>query len=123
MVLPKVSPNDPPEAMIAVINQIVEFINQYQQLQSVSDANDKRYVNGLLPGRWPGGDFGMAISKPGEDVTTANFEDLLFAWDYTTNTQYWNYNGVNYRQDGTLPDGTGGTVITKPGRSVTDVFN
>jgi len=71
----------------------------------------------------------MKISAPTFDVTTAKFgqtpPQILFAWDFTTNTMYWYdpVTGKNYRQDGQLPDGSGGFVLARTGFNVSDVFS
>lgn len=122
MVLPRVSPNDPPEAQVAVLNQVIDFINQAQKVQVLQDDTSQRFIQGYYPGRWPGGDFGIAIAKSGDDVTSVDFEELAFAHDFSTNTQYWNFNGVNYMQVGTLPDSTGGWAVAKPGANVSAGF-
>jgi hypothetical protein len=120
--LPNVSPTSPPEVQVAVLNQVIDLLNAQQKLQSINDGTSTRFILGYYPGRWPNGDFGIAIAQSGGDATTADFKQLLFAWDFSTGTQYWNFNGINYRQDGILPDGTGGLAIAKAGENVASAF-
>lgn len=86
--LPLVPPNASPEAQIIALNKVIERINLLMRQQVFMDDSNRRFVQGYVQGRWPGGDFGIAISEPGQDVFDAAFEDLLFAWDFTTNSQY-----------------------------------
>lgn len=123
--LRRISPNASREEQISMLNEVIEKLNLLLKTQVFADGGSKRVLNGFYEGRWPGGDIGIAVSKPGEDVTTADFADLVFAHDYTTNTQYWTdpVTGKNYMQVGTLPDDTGGLVIAKSGKDVADGFN
>ena len=82
-------PNASREEQIAAINDMVNRLNSMLKTQVYSDGESKRYIQGFSNGRWPGGDFGIAISKPGGDVTLVDFSDLLYAWDFSTNTQYY----------------------------------
>lgn len=120
------------EQVSTVLNDVINRLNDQLQTQSFSDTTNKRFIQGYMKGRWPGGDFGIAISQPGKDVTTAAFNTLLFAWDYTTNKQYF-YGGTQYFYDptsgknfmqlGVLPDTTGGAAIAKTGSNVSEIFN
>lgn len=83
------APNASQEEQIAALNDIIRRLNSMLKTQSYSDSESKRYVQGYSEGRWPGGDFGIALSKPGDDVFSVDFGDLLYAWDFSTNTQYY----------------------------------
>lgn len=119
-------PNATKEQQTAVINDILVRINSLLQTQVTSDGTDKRYLNGYQKGGWPGGDFGMKISLPGVDVTTASASELLFSWDYTTNTQVF-YDpddpGRDVGQQGILPNGKSGNAWAKDGESVSGAFS
>lgn len=113
------------------LNDIINRLNSLLEVQSFSDTANKRFIQGYVPGRWPGGDFGLAISQPAQDVTSVAFNQLLFAWDYTTNKQYFYggtqifydpSSGLDIGQQGILPDGTGGSAWAKPGNSVNNAF-
>lgn len=122
--LRRIPPNAGSGEQISALNDVIDRLNDLLKLQVLSDNANKRYVSGFKEGRWPGGDFGIAISQEGQDVTTAEFEDLLFAWDFSTGTQYWRNpeDGIQYRQDGKLPDGTFGFILMKEGEDVADAF-
>lgn len=129
--LPPIPPAATLPDVIAVVNDVITRLNNSQKVQVFADVASKRYVQGYVKGRWPGGDFGIAISKPGENVLDVEFEDLLFAWDFTTNNQYFNggvsryvdpATGKDYAQIGILPDSSGGVVVAKPGESVDDAY-
>ena len=72
----------------AILNDIIDRLNEVLKVQVYSDDTSKRYIQGYAKDRWPDGDFGIAISKEGDDVLKADFNDLIFAWDFTTNKQY-----------------------------------
>lgn len=113
------------EEQTAVINDIVSRLNDLLKTQVFSDNNNKRYLQGFQSGGWPGGDFGMKISLPGVDVTEATDEELLFSWDYTTNTQVFydpQVPGRDVGQQGILPNGKSGNAWAKDGESVSDAF-
>jgi len=76
------------EEQSAVLNDIINRLNAQLQSQVFTDGTTKRFVQGYAAGRWPNGDFGLAISAPGEDVLTAEFDALIFAWDFSSNKQY-----------------------------------
>ncbi len=116
----------------SVLNDIISRLNDLLQAQIIADDTTKRYIQGYSPGRWPDGDFGIAISAESQDVLTAEFENLIFAWDFTTNKQYirggtqYYYDprtGVNHTQIGTLPDGTGGVAVAAEGEEVADAYS
>jgi hypothetical protein len=110
--------------VIIMMNDIINELNTQLQTQVLSDATSKRWLNGYQKGGWPGGDFGMKLSRPGVDVTTCAFTQLLFGWDFTTGTQYWyDSNGKNYMQEGILPDGSDGWVVATPNNNVNDIYS
>lgn len=130
------APNASQEDVVASLNDIIRRLNTMLKLQVFSDGESKRYIQGYFAGRWPGGDFGIAISKEGDDVYTTDFDNLLFAWDFSTNNQYFNggqqqfVGGTSIYVDpstlkdffwaGILPDSTGGFIAAKEGLSVKD---
>lgn len=129
--LNEIPPNATVQIQIATLNDVVRRLNDLLKVQSFNDGTSKRYVNGYAAGRWPGGDFGLAISQPGQDVLSVDFEDLLFAWDYTTNKQYFHggtqifydpSTGKDVGQQGILPDNTGGSAWAKTGESVNNAY-
>lgn len=113
-----------------VLNNIITRLNDMLKAQVYSDTASKRFVQGYMPGRWPGGDFGIAISAEGEDVVSADFDDLIFAWHFTTNKQYIRdgaqvyYNdGVPREYAGNAPsDGRYGRWISEPGKDVMETI-
>jgi len=123
-VLRRIPPNASSEEQIAALNEVIEKLNALLKTQVYADDTSKRAIFGFYSGRWPGGNFGMALAQPGEDVTTVDFEDLKFAWDFTTGTMYWrNADGIQYRQDGLLPDSSDGFILMKEGEDVSDAFS
>jgi hypothetical protein len=121
--LPRVPANAPQDFQISVINQIIDELNSQQRTQVLTDSTTSRYLFGFQQNGWPAGSFGIKISQPGKDVTTAAYSDLLFYWDFTSGTMYWNDStGRNYRQDGTLPDGTNNLVIVQDNTTVAQAF-
>ena len=86
--LPTLSSGASREEQTVALNDVITRLNNLLKAQVFSDSSSKRYVQGYSPGRWPGGDFGIAISAEGDDVLTVDFEDLIFAWDFSTNQQY-----------------------------------
>jgi hypothetical protein len=129
--LQRISPTATKEEQTATLNEIIDYLNNLLKSQVFADGVSKRYVQGYAPGRWPGGDFGIAISEEGDDVLDAEFDALIFAWDFTTNkqyirggTQYW-YDpttGKNHTQIGTLPNGKGGVSVAREGDEVEDAY-
>lgn len=122
--LRRIPPNATVEEQINALNEVIEKLNALLKTQIFADNTSKRVLSGYYEGRWPGGNVGIAVSKEGDDVTTVAFEDLVFAHDYTTNTQYWTdpTTGKNYMQVGTLPDGTGGWHVATEGNTVEEGF-
>ena len=124
-------PNASKDEQTAVINDIVDRLNDQLKTQIFTDGSTKRFIQGYSQGRWPGGDFGIAISDEGDDVTTADFNDLIFAWDFTTNKQYIRggtqlfydpVTGLDVGQQGILPNGKNGQAWSKDGESVNGAF-
>lgn len=116
--LQRVPPNASREEQIGVLNDIVDRLNNLLKSQMFSDGTNKRYINGFYKGGWPGGDFGMKISAPGHDVTDPAAE-LLFYWDYTTNTQVIYNEGIPTILEGSAPDdGRAGIWQSKPGLNI-----
>lgn len=129
--LQRISPNATKDEQTAVLNSIVDRLNDMLKAQVFSDSASKRYIQGYAPDRWPGGDFGIAISAEGDDVTSVEFGDLIFAWDFTTNKQYIRGgtqlyydtdSGKNVGQIGTLPNGRNGEAWARDGQDVNDAF-
>lgn len=122
--LPYIPTNAPVEQQVAAMNRVIDQINASQRTQILNDGTSDRYLYGYQKGGWPGGDFGMKISLPGVDVATATTAQLLFSWDFTTNTQRWydQSSGKNYMQIGLLPNGVNGFVTATPGTNVSEIF-
>lgn len=123
--LQKLTPNASKEQQTAVINDILDRLNNLLQTTVQSDGTTKRYLQGYQKDGWPGGDFGMKISLPGVDVTDATDEQLLFSWDYTTNTQIFydpKIPGRDVGMQGILPNEKSGSSWAKDGESVSDAF-
>lgn len=117
--LNEIPPNATREVQIATLNDIVRRLNGLLKTQSFSDATNKRFLQGFQEGGWAGGDFGMKISLPGVDVLTARDDQLLFSWDWTTNTQIDYSDGVPRILKGTAPgDGRTGFWVSKLGQDV-----
>jgi len=125
----------PPAASVpeitAVLNDVIDRLNDQLKTQVYSDSTSKRFIQGFAPGRWPGGDFGIAISAEGQDVLTVDFDQLIFAWDFSTNQQYIRggrqtfydpTTGLDIGQQGILPNGEGGSAWSKEGESVNGAF-
>lgn len=115
-------PNASSEDQINAINDMIRRLNAQLQSQTFSDGTSKRFLNGYFAGGWPGGDFGMRISAPGNDVTDPDAE-LIFSWDYTTNQQIIYNNGIPRLLRGSAPeDGRAGDWISDEGVDVTTVI-
>lgn len=112
------------DEQINALNDVINRLNAMLKTTVQSDGTSKRYLNGFQAGGWPGGDFGMKISIAGVDVTNATDSQLLFSWDYTTNTQIF-YDPTSHKdigQQGILPNGVGGSAWSKEGEAVSDAF-
>lgn len=92
--LNEIPPNASIQVQISTLNDIIRRLNGLLKTQSFSDSESKRFIQGFQSGGWAGGDFGMKISIPGVDVLTATEDQLLFSWDWTTNTQIDYSNGT-----------------------------
>lgn len=112
--LQRLPPNATKEQQTAVLNTILDRLNDLLKVQTFSDATAKRYIQGFAPGRWPDGDFGIAISASGQDVLGVDFEDLIFAWDFASNKQYTR-GGIQ-----TYYDATSGNAALQIGRMTDD---
>lgn len=66
--------------------------------------------------------FGIKISKPGVNVSSAGDNELVLKDDYSTRT-YYDQTGEARILLGLLPDGTYGLVISKSGFDVTKQFS
>lgn len=87
--LSPISPNASREEMLSVLNDIINRLNGQLKTQIFSDGTTKRMLFGYKPNGWgTGKDFGIKISKPGIDVTSAADEDLLF--NMSLETWQWN---------------------------------
>lgn len=129
--LQRLAPTATKEEQSARLNEIIDYLNNLLKSQVFADGGSKRYVQGYAPGRWPGGDFGIAISAEGDDVLDAAFDQLIFAWDFTTNKQYIRggtqmyydkATNKNVGQIGTLPNDKNGEAWAKDGEDVNDAF-
>lgn len=96
--LPNVPPNASSDQQNAVLNQVIDYLNQQQQTQSLYDSTGTKIVainngskgnagvtiydsNGIplaLFGKYPDGTIALKIAKTGKDVTTAANSDLIF---------------------------------------------
>jgi len=161
--LQNLPPNATQEQQVAVLNDVINRLNQLLKVQIFSDSTNKRMLIGYQKDGWgTGEDFGIKVSLEGVDVTEATDEQLLFkmalaqwTWrdsegelvrdfnigegieDFYSNGTLVRKNnitdgvedfydpitGVNYMRNGTLPDSTGGSIITKTGIEVDDVFS
>lgn len=116
--LVELPPNASQEDQINALNAIIRRLNDLLKSQTFSDGTSKRYINGYLPGGWPGGDFGLKIAAPGYNVTDPNAV-LIFSWDYTTNQQVVYNNGIPTVLIGNAPvDGRGGVWASPAGQNV-----
>ena len=116
--LPNVPPNATPDFQNSVLNQVIDYINQQQRTQVISDGTTNRYLSGYQKGGWAGGDFGMKISAPNNDVTNLS-ATLLFSWDYTTNQQITYNKGVATILIGSAPvDQRSGVWVAASGKNV-----
>lgn len=122
--LQRLPPGADNQTMVAVLNDIVVRLNGMLKTTVQSDGTNKRFLNGFQKGGWPGGDFGMKISIAGVDVTKATESELLFSWDFTTNTQifYDPTTHLDVGQQGILPNGRSGSAWSKDGDSVSGAF-
>lgn len=119
--LQRLPPNASKEQQTAVINDILDRLNELLKTQVFSDGNNKRLIIGYQKDGWgPGKDFGIKVSEEGVDVTQATDEQLLIKFDLET----WFYyeDGVDVGQVGKLPNGRNGEAWSKDGESVSGAF-
>lgn len=131
------SPNASKEEQTAVINDVINHLNASLKTQVYADATSKRMLIGYQKGGWDHGtsDFGIKISLPGVDVTTATDAQLLFslsmnAWTWrnssgqltkqfqaqTGTDAYYDPTTRNYVNVGNRPStSTYGFEMAKPG--------
>lgn len=117
--LPYVPPTATADQQIASINRIIDIINAFQQQIIFSDASNKRMFIGYQEGGFGGSgkDFGIKVSQPGIDVTTATDSQLLFQMDLTS--WVWYNQGIPNTLIGAAPnDGRAGIWVAKPGQNV-----
>jgi hypothetical protein len=111
------------QQVIGVLNDVVNVLNNQLQQQIFSDGTNKRMIIGYQPSGWGAGkDFGIKVSAPGYDVTTATDAQLLFKMDLQTWYFYDPKTSKNFMQFGILPDGTGGWVVAETGHDVSEGF-
>jgi hypothetical protein len=116
-------PNASKEEQTAVINNILDRLNNILQSQVLSDGSNKRMIIGYQKDGWgTGKDFGIKVSIEGVDVTKATDSQLLFKMDLATWFFYDPTSHDNFMQFGVLPDGSGGMVVAAPGSDVADLF-
>jgi len=97
--LPNVPPQASPDQQNAVLNQVIDYLNQQQQSQVLFNTAGNPIVsinngskgnagftvydkNGLplaLFGQYPDGSIALKVAKSGKDVTTAATGDLIFS--------------------------------------------
>lgn len=121
--LQRLPPNASKEQQTAVINDILDRLNELLKTQVLSDGNNKRMLFGYQKDGWgPGKDFGIKISEEGVDVTAATDEQLLFSMDMET----WRWfepdtsDNRNYVNIGLRSTGTYGFEMAKPGDELDD---
>ena len=75
--------------VVVILNDIIDQLNAQMKTQVFSDTTSKRMIIGYQKAGWDNGtsDFGIKISLPGVDVTTATDSQLLFTMGLTT----WNW--------------------------------
>lgn len=118
--LPNVPPNASPSVQNAALNDVINRINAMLKTQTFSDGTNKRMVFGYLKDGWgPGKDFGIKISAPGVDVTTATNSQIIFSMDMAT-WRWFDPTGRNYVNIGNRSTGTYGFEMAKPGVSLDD---
>lgn len=119
--LQRLPPNASKEQQTAVINDILDRLNELLKTQVFSDGTNKRLIIGYQKDGWGAGkDFGIKVSIEGVDVTEATDDQLLIKFDLET----WFYyeDGIDVGQVGKLPNGRNGEAWSKDGESVTEAF-
>lgn len=118
--LQEVSPNASNQVQIAVLNDVIRRLNKQLQTQTLSDGNNKRMLLGYQKDGWGSGkDFGIKISQPGIDVTSATDAQLIFKMDMAT-WRWYDTSGRNYVNIGNRSIGTYGFEMAKPGIALND---
>lgn len=116
-------PNASKEEQTAVINSILDRLNNNIQSQVLSDGTNKRMIIGYQKDGWgTGRDFGIKVSIPGVDVNNATDSQLLFKMDLETWFFYDAGTSKNIMQLGKLPDDSYGFVAVKTGSDVQDAY-
>jgi hypothetical protein len=89
-----------------------------------NDGSRELFFIGFQENGWPAGSVGMKVAKPGGNALTDALSELLFYWDFSTGTQYFNdpTTSKNYMQNGILPDGSGGFAIARYNQDVGDAY-
>lgn len=119
--LQRLAPNATKEQQTAVLNEIIDRLNNALKTQVFSDGDNKRLILGYQKDGWgPGKDFGIKVSAEGFDVTNATDEQLLIKFDLETWTYY--QDGIDVGQVGKLPNGKSGEAWSKAGESVNTAF-
>lgn len=119
--LQRLPPNASKEQQTAVINDILDRLNNMLKTQVFSDGANKRLLLGYQKDGWGvGKDFGIKVSIEGVDVNDATDEQLLLSFDMET----WIYyeDGIDVGQVGKLPNGRNGEAWSKDGESVSGAF-
>lgn len=118
-----VPPNASNSQQITAINQIINQLNRMLKTQYYSDGQTKRMLIGYQKDGWgTGKDFGIKVSIPGVDVSTASDTQLLFKMDVETWYWYDETTGKNYMQVGKMPNNSGGIAVAKPGKNISEIF-
>lgn len=121
--LQSLPPNATKEQQTAVLNDIINRLNNQLKSQVFSDGTSKRMIIGFQKDGWGvGKDFGIKISIEGVDVTTATDSQLLFKMDLQTWYYYDPTTHKNFMQFGVLPDASGGIAVAKAGVNVSELF-
>lgn len=119
--LQRIPPNASNQQQMAILNDVIDRLNNLLKSQIFSDGTTKRMIIGYQKDGWGvGKDFGIKVSIPGVDVTSATDSQLLMKYDLAT----WFYyqDGLNIGQVGLLPNGINGEAWAKSGQSVNGAF-
>ncbi|MCA9325518.1 hypothetical protein KDA23_05660 [Candidatus Saccharibacteria bacterium] len=121
--LQRLPPNATKEQQTAVINDILDRLNNLLKSQVFSDGTNKRMIIGYQKDGWGAGkDFGIKVSIEGVDVTEATDSQLLMKYDLQTFFYYDPDTGDCIGQVGLLPNGRNGEAWAKDGEDVNDAF-
>lgn len=98
-------PDSPMSDILAYINQNFDVIDSQDRTKIIKNGSTPTLLLGYQKNGFNGKDYGLKISKPGVDVTTATNDQLIF-----NSSQ----NVFKVRQSGTynfvVPDGSGGYI-------------